>query len=143
MKEGFELSEEIAKVYIHPGDPGCIADYLIGEPPTDEEKLLDRQAVESLDASLDPRQKKVWRSMLKNRLLMSVFDAGLALTDPSNTIRQRIFVMLSILEASPSHTRHFLPEPFGARRFTGILLRMTISALRSVAGFILVTFYRV
>ncbi len=143
VKGGFELSEENAKVYIHPGEPGRIAEYLIGEPPTEEEGLLYRRALESLGASLDPRQEKAWQLMRKSRFVMSVFDAGLALTDPSNTIRQRIFVMLSILEASPSHTRHFLPEPFGARRLAGILLRMTVSALRSVAGFILTTIYRV
>ena len=140
---GFELSEENAKGYIHQGEPGRIAEYLIGEPPTDKEELLYRRAVESLGASFDSRQEKVWRSMLNSRFSMSVFDAGLALTDPSNTIRQRIFVMLSILEASPGHTGHFLPEPFGARRFASILIRMTGSALRSVVGLILVTLCRV
>ncbi len=79
--------------------------------------------------------------MLRSRFAMGAIDAGLALVKPSSTIRKRIFIMLSILEASPHHTGHFLPEPFKTYNLIKMVLRMIVTVFRTASGLLLLIRY--
>src|SRR5215510_7923145 len=99
------------QIYCHEAD--TISFYLIGKLPSQREKDLYAAAMQRLNIVLNEKETLLWGKMLKYKRLMAFYDAGLALTNPSSSIRRKIFVMLAILETSPGYTDYFLPLPFG------------------------------
>ena len=127
-----------------PGDAGAreahrLARHLIGEDPLPEEVQRYLRAIEVRGATLErPRDARLWQLMMRRPWLIGVVDAGLALTDADSPIRQRLCLMLAVLEASPAHCRRFLPAPYPVTALAGLSLRMAAAALRSALGLVLV-----
>ena len=117
----------------------AIARHLIGEPPSPDEIARWRQAVEVRDARLSrERDRRLWAWIRRAAWLTGPIDAGLALTDPHSPVRERLYLMLAILEASPAHTRSFLPRETGRLALLALMPRMVAAAFRSALGVMLV-----
>ncbi len=121
-----------------------ISYYLIGEYPGEQEINLYSEANQKLEIVLEPRfEGRLWEVMLKHRNMFGVFDAGLALVSPESLIRQKILVMLAILETSPQYCHNFLSVPFKKTHLIFIGQRAFVSVLKSILGFMIVKTYSI
>lgn len=89
-----------------------IGHYLLSIPIQDSEKNTYADAIQKLNIQFSDFEKALWNSMLKSKWKMACIDAGLALKDPNNNARRKLFTMLAILEASPNYTEYFLSRNF-------------------------------
>jgi hypothetical protein len=123
-----------------PDEAATLGRYLIGSSPTDEEKARYVSAIETIALPMSEQEKMLWARMMNHPTLIPSIDAALALRNPLSPLRQRIFVMLAILEAGPGRTQHFLPQ---AR--AGWLFALILPGLRSVfhaaTGIVLLTWF--
>ena len=116
-----------------------LARYLIGEDPRPEEAGRYALAVEAAGVPLErERDRRLWALAMRSTSALGLVDAGLALIDPHSPVRQRVCLMLAVLEASPAHTRHFLSAAYPRTALLGLGLRMAGAALRSACGLALV-----
>src|SRR6476620_5599802 len=114
--------------------------YLIGSPPTDEEKVRYATAVASIGLPMSKWEEKLWARMMDHPAIIPSIDAALALRNPLSPLRQRIFVMLAILEAGPARVAHFLPE---ARSdwFVALIIPGLRSVIHATVGLILLSWF--
>lgn len=117
----------------------ALARHLIGEPPTAAEIARWRDAIAARGAALErERDRRLWRLIVAAPALAGPVDAGLALTDPHSPVRHRLCLLLAVLEASPVHTRRFLPREIGALGWLALGARMVRAGFRSALGVVLV-----
>jgi hypothetical protein len=114
--------------------------YLIGCFPTDEERLRYATAIAKTGLPMNAREELLWNRMMDHPAIIPSVDAALALKDPLNPLRHRIFVMLAILEAGPTRNEYYLP-----RSRADWPMALVLPAVRSVfyaaAGLILLTWF--
>jgi len=124
-----------------PDEAEVIARYLIGISPTAEEKQRYGQAAAECGLRMNESEAALWARMMNHPSLIAPIDSALALRNPLSPIRQRIFIMLAILEATPRNANLFLPKSRGDWFF-----RLIVPGLRAVAnagaGLILLMFVR-
>ena len=86
--------------------------YLLGIHVQHSEKNTYADAMQKLNITLSNYEQSLWSSMLKSKSRMACIDAALALKEPNNNVRRKLFTMLAILEASPNYTTYFLSRNF-------------------------------
>jgi hypothetical protein len=86
--------------------------YLLGVSPAEKEKNTYANAMQQLNIPFSSYEQALWNGMLKSKWRMACIDAGLALKDPGNNARRKLFTMLAILEASPAYASDFLSRDF-------------------------------
>lgn len=112
---------------------------LTGDEPTGEEAARYEDAVLLKVPALEsPRDRALWRLMLRGPGWARLVDAGLAFADPGSPVRHRVCLMLAVLEASPHHVRHFLPSRWGPLTLLEILAGGAVGVLRMAAGLVVV-----
>ncbi|MEO6463701.1 MAG: hypothetical protein ABIP29_11560 [Candidatus Eisenbacteria bacterium] len=128
-----------------PEDARRIARALIGEEPTAEEVARWRRAVELRALPLETlRERTLWAWARRGGPWLGWVDAGLALRDPYSPVRHRLYLMLAVLEASPSHLARFEVKEVGpATALAEIAGRGLAGTLRSTVGIAFVTALRV
>jgi hypothetical protein len=89
-----------------------ISNYLLPVSARDSEKETYADAIQKLDIKFSKYEQALWDNMLKSKWRMACIDAGLALKQPNNNVRRKLFTMLAILEASPNYTTYFLSQNF-------------------------------
>ncbi|MGZ4048082.1 MAG: hypothetical protein ACXVPU_12025 [Bacteroidia bacterium] len=89
-----------------------ITNYLLSVPVQENEKNNYADAMQKLNIQFSEYENALWESMLKSKWRMASIDAGLALKEPNNNVRRKLFIMLAILEASPNYTSYFLSEKY-------------------------------
>ena len=89
-----------------------IGNYLLSIPIEDSEKITYAAAMQKLNIQFSNYEQALWNSMLKSKNQMAYIDAALALKEPDNNARRKLFTMLAILEASPNYTSYFLSRSF-------------------------------
>ncbi len=89
-----------------------ITDYLLSVPVQEREKKIYAEAMNKLSIHFSEYENALWTSMLKSKWRMASIDAGLALKEPDNNVRRKLFTMLAILEASPNYTSFFLSKNY-------------------------------
>lgn len=83
--------------------------YLVGSQPS--KKLIDRyvEAIKNSSSQVSHKDQKLLTYLVRNPWSIGIIDAALPFYRPHSEVRRRIYVMLAILEASPSYTEKFLP----------------------------------
>jgi hypothetical protein len=106
--------------------------YLVGTEPTPAE--VDRYAA-AVAARIARAPDAVVRAARAVPALVGPLDAAAAFVDPEHQLRQRLLVLLAILEASPEHAERFLPRdwPFAAIAALGVRL-VVLVPLRLLIG---------
>ena len=119
-----------------PDDARRIARAILGETPTEDEvtRWLDAVANAALPLS-GARDARLWDLARRGGPWTNLVDAGLALLEPYSPVRHRLYLMLAILEASPTHARRFEPRARPAlAAVLGLGLRGAWGAARAVLG---------
>lgn len=122
----------------HIADAERIGNYLLGISISDSEKQTYALAMEKLNIHLNNYEQALWSEMLMSKSRMAFLDAGLALKDPNNNARRKLFTMLAILEASPTYTDYFLSRNFSGGYLFKIIGVGTRAICRGVIGIVLV-----
>jgi hypothetical protein len=89
-----------------------ITNYLLSVPVHEHEKNTYADAMQKLNIQFSDYENALWKSMVKSKWRMASIDAGLALKEPNNNVRRKLFTMLAILEASPNYTSYFLSKNY-------------------------------
>jgi hypothetical protein len=114
--------------------------YLTNRLPTAEVLVLYKQALQKIPMAFDPAQKRVWEFCMKRIWALPFIDAALALSDRYHPVRQRIFIMLAILETQPTYNDYFLPQNRSVTFIFPVLLRLVKATFKAVIGKILLWF---
>lgn len=101
---------ENKSIHIHEAEQ--ITNYLLSVPVQESEKNKYADAMQQLNIQFSDYETALWNSMMKSKWRMASIDAGLALKEPNNQVRRKLFTMLAILEASPNYTSYFLSRNY-------------------------------
>ena len=112
--------------------------YLLSIPIQNSEKNTYSEAMQQLEIPLSNYEKLLWKTMLKSKWRMACIDAGLALKEPANNVRRKIFTMLAILEASPNYSTYFFSRKFSFFYLFKIGLVGIRSVIRALVGLIFI-----
>ncbi|WP_103071108.1 hypothetical protein [Aquimarina sediminis] len=115
-----------------------ITDYLISVPLQEQEQNNYVSAMCQFDFQLTKYEKRLLSNMLKSKWKMACIDGGLAIKDPGNIVRRKIFTMLAILEASPSYTRYFLSRDFSVFYYAKLGIIGVRAIFRALVGVIII-----
>jgi hypothetical protein len=119
-----------------------IAHALIGERALPAEIERWRDALRAHDVRLrTSQQRQLWRVMQGAPWLIGLLDGGLALTRPESPVRHRLLLMLAVLEASPAHTRRFLPREISPPGLALLVARGAAAGMRAALGFVLLRMF--
>lgn len=119
-------------------EASIITSYLLSVDVQQKEQELYASAMEKLAIQFSKYELKLWESMQSSTFKMACIDAGLALTEPSNNVRRKLFTMLAILEASPNYNDYFLPKNY-SKLFPLKLIAVGIrSVCRAIVGLIII-----
>ncbi len=120
-------------------DARRIARHLVGEEPRPGVCARWLEALEVAAAPLArERDRRLWALARRPGPWLGLVDAGLALTDPHSPVRQRLCLMLAILEASPAHVGRFLERDLSPVAFLPLAARGVLAGARSAAGLLVV-----
>ena len=115
-----------------------ITDYLLSIPVMENEKNNYVDAMMQLNIQFTKYENALWKFMLKSKWRMASVDAALALKEPNNNVRRKLFTMLAILEASPNYTSYFLSKNY-SRFYLFKLIGVGIRSIwRAMVGVIIV-----
>jgi len=111
--------------------------YLVHKDPSDAHRQLFSAAiVRGPDAPIE----KTLRLALKHPKLIPYLDAYDALSHPNSQLRQRLYLMFAILEASPDFTELFLPQKCPKVYAAYVALHGVRGIFRLGVGCIIITF---
>lgn len=118
-----------------------IGNYLIGKPIGQE--LINRycDALETLDTKMEEKESRLWQKCLRNPLLISYIDSGMAIHNSFSKIRYRIYIMFCILETSPGHAAYFLPKKRPVWYIPVLLFDMAIAAFQGMTGYLIIKLF--
>lgn len=113
--------------------------YLIGERPSQE--IVDRYtaAIRNNFAPLNRGEKRLLRFIEILPFLVSAIDGGLAICCRESKLRQRILLLLAILETSPHYHAHFAEETFTLWRAVPMGFSIACSSVSSAFGILMVS----
>jgi hypothetical protein len=115
-----------------------ISNYLLPVSARDSEKETYADAMQKLDIKFSKYEQALWDNMLKSKWRMACIDAGLALKQPNNNVRRKLFTMLAILEASPNYTSYFLSQNVSFFYVVKLFFVGLRAVLRAIVGLIIV-----
>jgi hypothetical protein len=116
-----------------------LARCLIGRDPSDAQRTRYADAVTRRAAPLPAREQRLWRRVVAHPRLYNAVDGALALVRPASPIRERGYIMLAVLEASPEHVDLFLARK-RARPLVvlSVLAAAAAGALRVLGGLVVI-----
>ncbi len=115
-----------------------IGNYLLGVTVQDSEKNTYADAMQKLNIQLSNYEQALWNSMIKSKSKMACIDAALALKEPNNNARRKLFTMLAIIEASPNYTSYFLSRNFSFFYIVKIGLVGMRAVCRAIVGIFII-----
>jgi hypothetical protein len=116
--------------------------YLIGREPTPVDVDRYVSAMAGFRAVPTGRDRRRLSFVAAHPAWLSIVDAGLGLRDPGSSLRWRLLVMTSILEATPEHAGEFLPVVRPRRYALYVALIAARAAVRGAIGIVVVTLIR-
>ncbi|WP_025666539.1 hypothetical protein [Aquimarina megaterium] len=116
-----------------------ITDYLISAPLKRKEESNYVSAMTQFNLQLTIYEQRLLSNMLKSKWRMACIDGGLAIKDPNNIVRRKIFTMLAILEASPNYTMFFLSQRYSFFYFFRLGMVGFRAVFRALFGVIIIT----
>lgn len=124
-------------------EAALITNYLLSTQVGPREEEIYEQAIKTFSISFSKYEQALWNTMLSGTFQMASIDAALALTDPNNNVRRKLYTMLAILEASPNYTSYFLSQnhsPFYLFKLIGVGFR---AVFRALVGFMIVSVIKI
>ena len=121
-----------------------ITRYLLNAEPA--EQLIERYVrantalLEVSKASTIPAELQFWQ---RHPRALSLLDAGLGLRHPQSIVRQKIYIMVALLEATPTFAEFFLRPPQPLPPLLRVLMWHSVhTVLRCLVGLLLLAWIR-
>lgn len=112
--------------------------YLLKSSPTQQHTELYEKALASQSLPQVSQRTTTLQAGLDNPQLLAYLDAHDAFFRPNSELRQRLYLIFSILEASPDFTDYFLPIK-RSKWYIGVVPFIGLRAIwRLLVGFIIV-----
>jgi hypothetical protein len=108
--------------------------YLVSRRPDELSVSLYEHAMRKQTISLNEKDRRVLRFVMKHKWSLGLVDAGLCMFHKNSGVRKKMFLMLSILETSPLYSGQFLPERRSPLYALLILWVGTRAVLKALAG---------
>ena len=123
---------------VHFKEAELISSYLLNRFPGNREKNIYSQAMHKFDLHFNVYENALWNAMMNSKYHMAYIDAGLAISNPTNIVRRKIYTMLAILEASPDFTDYFLSKKFSSLYLINILITGVKAGMKAAAGLLFI-----
>jgi len=130
--------EETKLLDIHPDEAHKLAFYLVSKSIDNEMINKYKMAVQIKQVSINPDEKKIWHLMLNYSLILASVDSCMALINRHSPIRQRICIMLAILEAHPAHITSFYKKKLHFIDHLNLLFHLVISPFKIMLGLLII-----
>jgi hypothetical protein len=91
-------------------EAAVLCNYLVGAPPTAHIQELYAAVINREEATLNRKDELVLRYVLRRPRHLIYLDSALALVRPTAALRQRLYAMFAITEATPEYAPRYLPE---------------------------------
>ena len=127
-----QLSKKIRMQF--PDEARILTRYLAGREPDEKSVFLYTDAVDKTALPFNNRQRRKWQKCIANPWLLPYVDSALAWNDPFHPIRNRIFIMVSILETRPAFQDLFLPVARNSWFFFRMTGQLGSGFLKLIAG---------
>ena len=82
--------------------------------------------------------EKLWDFMMAHPSFIALIDGGFGVISPLSPIRQKIFVMLAVLEADPYYSSKFLSPKQSIVNFYHVAAATVKAMLKAVIGVIFI-----
>jgi hypothetical protein len=115
-----------------------IGNYLLNVDVEEREKKIYTSAMQQLNIQFSNYEQNLWENMMDSRWKMACIDAALALKNPTNNVRRKLFTMLAILETSPNYTSYFLSKKYSFFYLFKIFTVGLRAIVRTIFGLILI-----
>jgi len=112
--------------------------YLLKTKPNTRVIALYEKAITYDKGEPDAGDTKLLAFIGKHPGAISFIDAALALIKPNSEVRRRLYVMFSILEASPDYHHLFLPQKHSGWYIFALAGATTRGICRAICGIVLV-----
>lgn len=118
-----------------------LANYLLKRPVT--EPVVYRLYETSIANTPGPvKEKRLIAFAFSHPVAIPFLDAGLVFIRPTSELRRRIYIMFSILEASPHHAELFLPGNHRFFEVVSVLASGIRAVFRALVGIIIIKVVR-
>lgn len=137
-----DKGEDKILVKISSHDANKLSWYLIGKQVGAE--VIDRyeMAVQIKQLSMNLSEQKIWSLMLNYNIVLASVDSCLALSNRHSPIRQRIFIMLAILEAHPDYFYSFYKKKLRFLDHFNLFFLLFTSPFKIMLGILIIIFFK-
>ena len=118
-----------------------IVRYLIRTEPTAQLCNAYHTALTKTQFEFGDDEKKIWLICMRHPWMLKYIDAYLAYKRPYHSVRQRIYLVLGLLETQPEYSKYFLPATSSLARLPVVFLRLINAYLKIIVGQMLVSKY--
>lgn len=136
-----DKGEDKYLVKISSNESHKLACYLISKIIGAEEIERYEMAVQIKQVSMNQSEQKIWSLMLKYSIVLASVDSCLALTDRNSPIRQRICIMLAILEAHPNYFSSFYKNRLHFLDHLNLLFSLFASPFKIILGILIIKLF--
>ena len=115
-----------------------IGSYLLSHKP--EDILIERYIKSNTARQLEFEHDDIslWSFIEKYPHTIGLVDSGLALSNPDSVIRQKIILMLAIIEATPENSKNFIPQKRNLFYLVVIMITALKSTIKGMFGLLLI-----
>ncbi len=94
----------------HRKEAETLGRYLLGKHPDEKSISLYCEAMAAKPVTLNAREEKLFRFLLRNPWSAGMIDSALAFSPDKSAVRRKILFMSAILETRPQYAELFLPQ---------------------------------
>lgn len=94
----------------HRKEAETLGRYLLGKYPDEKSIALYCEAMAVKPVTLNAREEKLFRFLLRNPWSAGMIDSALAFSRNKSAVRRKILFMSAILETRPQYAELFLPQ---------------------------------
>ncbi len=136
-----DKGEDKFLVKISSNEARKLACYLISKLIGAEEIERYEMAVQIKQVSMNLSEQKIWSLMLNYSIVLASVDSCLALTNRNSPIRQRICIMLAILEAHPDYFSSFYKKRLRFLDHLNLLFSLFASPFKIMLGILIIKLF--
>ena len=112
--------------------------YLCGTKATDETFQTFCRIEDAHAVAFSENEMALWLKMTKSTWTMRSVDAYLALHDPYNNVRQKLYLALALAETRPELAHLFLPRKFSISDYFSLMGQGFRAVVACINGFFIV-----
>lgn len=116
--------------------------YLVNKLPNKLSRSLYQKLVSDDSLIVSDRDLKLLHFVEHNPWSIGLVEAGLVFVRPESALRQRLYIMLAILESMPEYHKDFLPKEASYLYLINVVWYGLRGFVKAIMGIILIKAYR-